>query len=444
MALQTAKRHTAPHDFLSTRSCDIAIAGGGLGGLALAVGLHNKGFDVQVFEKAEVLRTATATILGLGSNGFVALTGLDPSIESSLKEAGAQVRSVAMRRALAENNETNTETPFTQDNFYTIRWSKVQNALAGLVPTERVHCDHKLLSYTEEAEHVALCFENHPDVRCRLLVGADGVRSVVRQQMFPAVSPRYLGHMNWNALVYNPNNSVLQVHKANQIAARFDGPDPDWKTMLYLIDAGGGYTFWQVRFQSDEVTFTNGSHPGQGIPGSRERVLERLRSLGWEEGVTAVASTPEASIYERALHDVPPLLSWQRCPGSPVVLLGDAAHALHPGPGLGARSAFEDAHQLTLAVEQHWPDVDAALQQYQEVRLPRMKLISDASAEMCGLPRIRDALRPPGLSAEDRLVRGREFTAWVNQYPRNMAGDPDSTYWKPAPRGEDGSAVSAA
>ena len=48
-----------------------------------------------------------------------------------------------------------------------------------------------------------------------------------------------------------------------------------------------------------------------------------------------------------------------------VVLLGDAAHAMHSGPGQGARTSFEDAHQLMLALKEHWPDVHAVVQQYE-------------------------------------------------------------------------------
>lgn len=48
-----------------------------------------------------------------------------------------------------------------------------------------------------------------------------------------------------------------------------------------------------------------------------------------------------------------------------VLLLGDAAHGMYTGPGQGARMAFEDAHQLMLALKQHWPDTAAVAQQYQ-------------------------------------------------------------------------------
>lgn len=53
------------------------------------------------------------------------------------------------------------------------------------------------------------------------------------------------------------------------------------------------------------------------------------------------------------------------CTTVQVILLGDAAHGMYTGPGQGARMAFEDAHQLMLALKQHWPDTAAVAQQFQ-------------------------------------------------------------------------------
>lgn len=74
--------------------------------------------------------------------------------------------------------------------------------------------------------------------------------------------------------------------------------------------------------------------------GSKARVLDLVRAEGWEDVLAAIEATPEGGIFERALHDRPPPPRWVSAAGR-VVLVGDAAHAMHPGPGMGGRMAFE-------------------------------------------------------------------------------------------------------
>ncbi|GFH18292.1 zeaxanthin epoxidase, chloroplastic [Haematococcus lacustris] len=95
---------------------------------------------------------------------------------------------------------------------------------------------------------------------------------------------------------------------------------------------------------------------GMGVPGCKARVLQLLADAGFKDVVQVVQATPEADIFERAMLDRIPLdelgagLSGA---GGRLLLLGDAAHAMHSGPGQGARMAFEDAHQLVEALERH-------------------------------------------------------------------------------------------
>jgi 2-polyprenyl-6-methoxyphenol hydroxylase-like FAD-dependent oxidoreductase len=80
--------------------------------------------------------------------------------------------------------------------------------------------------------------------------------------------------------------------------------------------------------------------------------------------VQVVQETDESAIYERGMLDRLPLDSWSTA-SSRVVLLGDAAHAMYAGPGQGARTAFEDAHQLLTALNAAWPDVAEVARRYE-------------------------------------------------------------------------------
>lgn len=172
------------------------------------------------------------------------------------------------------------------------------------------------------------------------------------------------------------------------------------------------------------------------MPGSIARVLERLQSLGWDDITAIIRATPESLIFERALYDRLPLSRWSS-PGGRLLLLGDAAHAMHPGPGQGARSAFEDAHALAEALGRCWPDVGAAGREYQEARVVRAARIQSFAAEGCGVPAIRDLSRPAGLTPEERIQRWGKFTALASSYPAHTKGDPSNRWWAPlGPEGE--------
>ncbi|PNH10702.1 Zeaxanthin epoxidase, chloroplastic, partial [Tetrabaena socialis] len=510
---------------MAPREVDIAIVGGGLGGLALAAGLRRRGLDAHVFEAAPVLRHETSTMICMGPNAFAALEDLHPGLPDEMRRRGVQTTQVIHRYLPPNSEPTTIDQDSSRLRLITIRWGQAQEALADLVPPEVVHCGHAATGYEEvwaeegeaessgglacaqrpaHASRAIVHFRDQPSVRARLVVGADGVFSAIRAAMFPQdPGPRYLGHMNWNCLLHNPGgNTVVEAHKPGQITLTMNGApggaaqqqELESSLIVFVVDAGGGYTFWQVRMQYDEPTFTTaqqqqhhqqqqqhhqqqGQHHqqqeqqqeqqeqqqeqqqqgaeeaqaaaaasrrgrgGLGVPGSKARVVERLKAAGWDWLLPVVEATPEASIFERALYDRLPLGRWAS-PGGRVVLLGDAAHAMHPGPGQGARSAFEDAHQLTLALEALWPDVPAALERYQQARIARATRVQGVSAEGCGLRTIREAVCPPGLSPTEALERMRAFSAWFNQYPHNMAGDPESKWWKPQQQQGEGSSGS--
>ncbi|KXZ51915.1 hypothetical protein GPECTOR_11g42 [Gonium pectorale] len=438
-------------------------------------------------------------MIGLGPNGFTALGDLHPGIPDSLRRRGV-VNSQAVYHYRPSCREPLTvERDASHTKLCTVRWAETQDALAELVPPEVIHCDHAATGYDEiwdeqdeqvpgggggpgpagrPASRAVVHFRSQPSVTARLVVGADGVFSVVRAAMFPGdPGPRYLGHMNWNCVFPNPGgNTIVDAHKPGQLIITTDGcvGEAFVEPSLYLIvcDAGGDHTFWQVRVQSDEPAFTadegtaavgpvapaepcdaeagaaaaggtggRRGRGGMGVPGSKARVIQRIKSAGWDWAVPILEAVPESRLFERALYDRLPLERWSSR-GGRVVLLGDSAHAMHPGPGQGARSAFEDAHQLVLALEALWPDVPSALERYQRARIARATRVQNMSAESAGLAPVRDAARPAGLSPQQQYERWVEFRSWFDQYPANMDGDPDSKWWKPlTPKTEGGEAA---
>eukprot|EP00879_Flechtneria_rotunda_P016255 GHRR01017007.1.p1 GENE.GHRR01017007.1~~GHRR01017007.1.p1 ORF type:complete len:385 (+),score=114.10 GHRR01017007.1:670-1824(+) len=318
--------------------------------------------------------------------------------------------------------------------LYTTRWAATQNVLANLVDQSRVRCKHKGTGYTDSPDGWITChFEGQPDIRARFVIGADGVRSIIRRSMFPSdPGPRYLGFMNWNSVRHVLGSSFAPGCEI--IRAIYDKPG-DFNTMVFLINAGDDYQFWQVRVACAEPRFTDGVGPAGGIPGSKARVIEHLHQYGWQDVLQEVEATDESAIYERAMLDSLPLPKWTGA-GGRVVLLGDAAHAMYTGPGQGARMAFEDAHQMMLALEQQWPNVAAVAQQYEEARIHRATTVQNCAACMCHLKGLAQQMDGFWSTLDDgsndgKMARLREFGNWLNSYPSSMHGLPGSRYTSP-------------
>lgn len=109
---------------------------------------------------------------------------------------------------------------------------------------------------------------------------------------------------------------------------------------------------------------------------------------------------------------------------------------MHATPGQGARTAFEDAHQLNLLLDEvfNGPNKDItmekALKRFDQIRVPRLTKMQSYAAETTYF----DKFTPEwvlNLPQGEREKRAYEFAVWISAYPDKMHGDPDSTYWKP-------------
>ncbi|XP_024533500.1 uncharacterized protein LOC9636819 isoform X2 [Selaginella moellendorffii] len=420
----------------SMESVDVAIIGAGLCGLALAIGLQNRGITAHLFEKSDGIRADTATGISIGKNGGRALDGIHPGLEEAMKSAGTQIKSF---RILDITGGEKQEIEMKEGEIpavFMVPWRKARKMLADMVPSSNVHCSHKLVSYSaaKDKDEVELEFEVRDDqgrtsrktIHADLVIGTDGVHSAVRKIMV-GDKPRDLHLMNWNALVYNPDSKFFKVHEKDQIFMI-----KDHATFVHLADSGEDYTLWVVRMHNEDIP-TGGAFGG---PPAKERALKEIRKLEppevWEPLRIAVEATSPELIYERRIIDNPPLESWSDLDGR-VLLIGDAAHAMHWGPGQGARTAFEDAHQLSellAAAIATGEERKRAIARFEELRIPRMTRFQAFAAEGTELPEfVTEDVQT--LPESERRKRRYEFQAWADSYPEKMAGDPDSTYFKP-------------
>ena len=377
---------------------NIAIIGGGIGGLATAIALLKHGFNVQIYERAQALRPIGAG-LTLTPNGLNTLDAIHPGIVELLKQAGSQLKTLTLKRSTGETIASKQMTTMQQygQPMLNIQWSRLQAILASVLPPDIIHLNHRCIGFQQHENSVETHFENGKTVQSDLLIGADGINSVVRQKLIGDGSPLYAGRMSWRAVIQYPHE-LLSPESATLITA------PDGKNIL-LIDVGDGYTFWSAGalLTDDSVC--------QRATDAKARVLEIFAE--WTQPVEAIVkATPADDIVERPICDRIPLARWS---SGRVTLLGDAAHPVVPSLGQGANSAFEDAYELAECLSSA-PSIEAALEAYEHSRIPRLEAIYTQSAhegkrsyKPDSETRFREMMKPSQMNPD-------EFQEWLYSY----------------------------
>jgi salicylate hydroxylase len=339
----------------------VAIIGAGPGGLAAAIALSHLGLDVQVYEKAQDFRPA-GTGLGLAPNGLNCLETISPGIISTLTKSGCPVRHNIFKSITGETIKTNPTTFLEKygQPLLTVWWWRLQQALAARLPSEIIHLNHRCVGFAQDEQGVEIYFDNGKTVYVDLLIGADGVHSIVREYLCNEGKLNYLGSMCWRAVIkYHHelfNDYDLVFVKGNQ-------------QFMFLLNVGEGYTSWISR------KFMPDYHLSPNAEAVKGRILQEL--TGWDDSFrTVVEATPTGQIWEGGICDRPPLTYWSK---GRVTLLGDAAHPMSPALAQGANSTFEDVCELQGCLSQA-TSLTEALTNYEQRRIQRTSIIQARSA----------------------------------------------------------------
>src|ERR1044071_2931441 len=187
-------------------SCRIAIVGGGLAGLAAANALKTFGVKAEVFETAPALGEIGAAV------------NSSPQAVKALQAIGVgdQIAAVGhLSRGIYTRNMQTGEFLEFNDRFkagerygapyYTFHRADLIDALAGGLDRSAIHLGHRLTGLEERSDRVVLSFDNGAQVEAEYVIGADGVRSVIRQALYGADNPTYTGQMVWRSLLKAEN-----------------------------------------------------------------------------------------------------------------------------------------------------------------------------------------------------------------------------------------------
>jgi salicylate hydroxylase len=350
----------------------ILIAGAGIGGLSAASCLMTDGHEVEVHEQAPELAEVGAGIQ-VSANAMHVLRHL--GLEQAIAAVGVRPEAYVFR--LHDTGEVIQRFSLSQEELHGAPYTQLHRAdLHDLLAARArafdpnvVRLNHRVTGFAESADGVELHFADGSTTRGDMLIGADGLKSVVRAQMFGAAPATYTGDAAWRAVVPTerlPNNLLEQVMSV------FMGPNGH--VVCYYLRGGTLLNFVGI-VETDEVSEESWTVK---LPWAELKAQYR----GWHPALqTVIDAADKDQCYRWSLFNRPPIREWST---RRVTLLGDAAHPTLPYLAQGAAMSIEDGAVLTRTLGMRESIADA-LQLYQRNRVDRTAKIvlqSNANREL--------------------------------------------------------------
>jgi len=335
----------------------VLIAGGGIGGLTLALLLQRAGVSCRVFEAARELRPLGVGINILPHGGRVlGALGLAPALSRS----GVETRELCAANRFGQfifREPRGRHAGYAWPQW-SIHRADLHQVLLDALPRDSVFLGKRCTQILEKNESITLKFEDGTAAEGEAVIGCDGIHSVVRRHLFPEESGfRYEGINMWRGVTRAPpflTGASMLIGGWLEVGKLVVYPVRNHPDGTQLIN-------WVAEIQSPRNVMQDWA-----LPGRLEDFLPTF--AGWRFDwldVPALMQAAEA-IYEYPMVDREPLPYWSR---GRVTLLGDAAHPMYPRGSNGANQAILDAEALCICLQQE-KHIQSALKAYEQERLP--------------------------------------------------------------------------
>jgi len=326
----------------------IAIIGGGIGGLTAALAVQQSGFQAEVFEQAPELHDVGAAI-AIWSNAMRVLERL--RLAEKILEYGGIVEEL---RWMDQNGFLLNRVPISDGKTPSVALhrSDLQRTLRETLPQSSIHLGHSIVEYRQQADKMIASFANGQSIEAELLIGADGIHSRMRKQLINDGETINRGYTIWRGTspitpAAIPPATGIELYGRGK---RFGiGP------------VGLGRTGWWASANTGNT--------------DRADLLTDL-FVGWYAPVMdLIEATPPSSILKTIASDREPNKNWG---AGRMTLLGDAIHPTTPNLGQGGCQAMEDAIVLARCFEKYGPS-ETALRTYEHLRHARTATLTRIS-----------------------------------------------------------------
>jgi 5-methylphenazine-1-carboxylate 1-monooxygenase len=411
---------------------NVIVVGGGIGGLSLALSLHQVGIAVRVYEAVRDLAplgvginlqpAAVRELTELGLADELARTGIATQRLSCFNKFGQLIWHES-RGVLAGYNWPQYSIHRGQLQFVLLR------ALRERIGEDGFRGGLRLISFAQHSTGVTATFRDgrtgaEVTDSGDILVGADGIHSTVRQQLYPDEGePRFAGQILWRAAV---DAEPFLGGRTMIIAGHFDQ-----RIVVYPIGAGAKrgqvLTNWIC-----QMTVPDSVPPREDWNRrvSQERVLAAFDKwrFPWLDMPALIRRTPD--IYEFPLVDRDPVRAWT---SGRVTLLGDAAHPMHPSGSQAGSQAVIDARALTGALIEAPSAIDA-LRRYERERRPVLDDITLRNRRLgpeAALQLVEERA-PDGFDRVDDVVAPEEIKAVAASFAAAAGLDVETVNGRPS------------
>jgi len=345
----------------------IGISGAGIGGLAAAIALRKLGRQVLVFEQAKQFARVGADI-NLTPNAVRALDGL--GVGDALRETAARPGYRISRDGFTGEETSRLELSAAAERRYgapqlTMHRADLMTALEAAVPAESIRLGKRTTQVEDLGDGVTVHFEDGSQENVDVLVGADGIHSMVRTAMLGKEQPQFTGVVAYRAVV--PVERLAGLPNMDNFT-KWWGPNPDVQIVSFPLNRGKDLFIFATTPQ-EGWELESWTAPGE---------VSELRDIykNFHPEARALLDACD-SVLKSALYIRDPLPTWHK---GRMVLLGDACHPMMPFMAQGAGQAIEDAVVLARCLAApELADPASAFKAYQDARFDRASRIQIGS-----------------------------------------------------------------